>query len=185
MHSLTEHRSAFAAGSLAALAISLAGCGTDAPQAEGQAGKEQDAVAGALKFARCMREQGLDFPDPQVSGKGLIKMGPGPGKDFNPDDPKIRAAQEKCETHLEGGGGRAPDAATQAKFQDAFLKFAACMRRNGIDMPDPKPGSGGGILLRKGDKSGPDPESPAFQAADKKCHGKLDAFEKSVKARTP
>jgi hypothetical protein len=35
-------------------------------------------------------------------------------------------------------------AARQAKLQEAALKFTRCMRRHGIDMPDPKAGQGGG-----------------------------------------
>jgi hypothetical protein len=56
----------------------------------------------ALKFSQCMREHGVDFPDPQVDG-GRVKIGPGPGSGFNPEDPTVQAAQKACQ-HILGPG---------------------------------------------------------------------------------
>ncbi len=48
----------------------------------------------------------------------------------------------------------------------AFVKFAECMRSNGVpNLPDPT--GGGGIQIPS--NSGIDPQSPAFQAARAKC----------------
>lgn len=48
----------------------------------------------------------------------------------------------------------------------AFLKFAECMRSNGVpNLPDPT--GGGGIQIPS--NSGIDPQSPAFKAAQAKC----------------
>ena len=49
---------------------------------------------GALKHARCMRSQGLDFPDPRFDGKGGISAELGAG--FDPSDPRVRRAERKC-----------------------------------------------------------------------------------------
>ena len=47
-----------------------------------------------------------------------------------------------------------------------MLKFAQCMRSHGVPkFPDPKAGG----LLKLGSKSGVDPNTPAFQAAQKTC----------------
>jgi hypothetical protein len=66
--------------------------------------------------------------------------------------------------------GTAPDTTSPVNTQDALLKYAACMRENGVNMADPtfdadgNP-SGGGF----GQGSGIDPRSDAFQAAQKAC----------------
>jgi hypothetical protein len=69
------------------------------PSAEQQA-KVRD---NALKFARCMRQHGVDFPDPQFEGgKVTMKFG-GPGKKADPNDPTLQAAQRACQ-HFMGPG---------------------------------------------------------------------------------
>jgi hypothetical protein len=52
----------------------------------------------ALANARCMREHGIDFPDPQfdTDGGAQIRL----GKSLNPDSPKFQAAQKACESTL-------------------------------------------------------------------------------------
>ncbi len=69
-----------------------------------------------------------------------------------------------------GGSGQSGGTATNAKAaSDQGLKFANCMRAHGVpNFPDPN--SGGGIQIPLG--SGLKPQSPAFQAAQKRC-GKL------------
>src|SRR5918911_28494 len=169
---------------LAALAVATslalaAGGSNDDNNAAGGRNAEDKAFDGAVKFSRCMREHGLDFPDPQRSGNGAIRIGGGPGKGPRPDDAKVQAAQKDCQKYLQAGGGPPPDPAQQAKARDAFVQYARCMRPKGINMPDPKAGPGGGILVQAGPGkggNGPRPDSPAFKAADKVCHGKLAAI---------
>ncbi|WP_248960738.1 hypothetical protein [Sphaerisporangium perillae] len=48
----------------------------------------------ALKFAVCMREHGVNMPDPQQDAKGGIKQELPTGMDK--DAPVVRAAQEAC-----------------------------------------------------------------------------------------
>lgn len=62
-----------------------------------------------------------------------------------------------------GGGGNATAPKDKTDTQDAFLKYAQCMRENGIKMDDPKPG--GGLLL-----NGKDIDPQALEAAEKECH---------------
>ena len=49
---------------------------------------------GALEHARCMRGQGIDFPDPTFDDKGRITVKLGDG--FDPADPRTRRAEQKC-----------------------------------------------------------------------------------------
>ncbi len=156
--------------------LALAACGAGGDDSAKPASAPQDkALDGALKFARCMRGEGIDFPDPKKAANGLVRVG---GPRQNPDNPRNRAAADKCGKHLEGGGD-APDPAQQAKFQDAFVDYARCMRAAGVDVPDPKPGDGG-LVVRAGDPNAPNPESPRFKTADKECHSHLAAVDKSV-----
>ncbi|MDQ3728186.1 MAG: hypothetical protein M3355_01205 [Actinomycetota bacterium] len=52
----------------------------------------------ALAFAECMREQGIDFPDPRVAD-GRLEIGPD-DPNLSLDDPEMTAASEKCREHL-------------------------------------------------------------------------------------
>jgi hypothetical protein len=56
-------------------------------------------VEQARKFAQCIRDNGVpDFPDPDASGRFS-----GAGHEQQ-DNPKFKAAQEKCRQTLPGGG---------------------------------------------------------------------------------
>ena len=67
------------------------------------------------------------------------------------------------------GGGDTSDADSKSnkeKFQEAALEHARCMRRNGVDVPDPKPGQGG-VIFEKADlaRAG----KAKLAAAERKC----------------
>jgi hypothetical protein len=66
-----------------------------------------------LKFARCMREHGVDVPDPKP-GEG-IRIG-GPGSKIDPEDPSFQKAQKACEGLMRGAirsaGGDGDDGGT-------------------------------------------------------------------------
>jgi hypothetical protein len=59
---------------------------------------------GLLAFAKCMRERGIEIPDPEFSeGRGSVKL---PDGDLN--SPKFQAAQKACGKHMNlptAGGG--------------------------------------------------------------------------------
>jgi hypothetical protein len=56
----------------------------------------------ALKHARCMREHGIDFPDPTFGPNGTVKVEIGPGA--APGDPAVKAAEKACLKLLGRGG---------------------------------------------------------------------------------
>jgi hypothetical protein len=74
--------------------------------------------------------------------------------------------------------GTSPDTTSPVNTQDALLKYAACMRENGIDMPDPtfdadgNP-TGGGF----GRNSGIDRSTTEFQTAQKACGDLLQGVQ--------
>jgi hypothetical protein len=73
-----------------------------------------------------------------------------------------------------GGGDDSGDGASgdRAQFREAALDYAECMRRNGVDMPDPAPGQGGFQLIAP--PGGPTPE---FDRAQRECQKHLDDVE--------
>jgi hypothetical protein len=68
-----------------------------------------------LKFARCMREHGVNVPDPETNGGRLsLKI-----QDVDPSSPAFQAAQKACQGlrpkppgGFKGGPGGPPDAGT-------------------------------------------------------------------------
>jgi hypothetical protein len=121
-------------------------------------------------YAKCMRAHGVaGFPDPTPSagGGGQIQIRGGPGTGIDPNSTVFQGAENACKSLLPNGGV-AP--AMSAAQQQAFLDFAACMRSHGVpSFPDPQ-FSNGGVRISGG---GVDPNSPAFQSAQKACGAKL------------
>jgi hypothetical protein len=116
-------------------AVIVAGC-SNAP-AETSTGNNTAAThEKAVKFAQCMRDNGVkEFPDPDPSGTLTIEVVN--GSSLDPDTPAWKKAISACKD-LEPpgftGGKRSPEQ------QKAALKFAQCIRDNGVkDFPDPAP----------------------------------------------
>ena len=125
-----------------------------------------------LAFAACMRDGGIDFPDPVVDSDGNVGFDLMAMRDLaEVDEEEINAAFEPCVFHLEGvnfGFERVFD----AEFQDEVVVFAACMRDNGIDMPDP---DFSGIMEGRPLFPGWEPEldDPDFEVAFEACEDLL------------
>ncbi len=160
--------------------------GTDGvkTKAKDAATKNADAEKAGLEFAKCMREHGVDMPDPRTGGPGeggFIMVGPSDSATATEGEPvagagvpeEFRAADEACRHLLDDliqDGGPPMD----AEAQDRALKFAKCMREHGVDMPDPDfSGGGGGFSIQIGGdgEGGIDPGSQTFQDAQKACGG--------------
>jgi len=134
-----------------------------------------------LDYAKCMREHGIDMPDPQVdSGSGKVTMTVGSGS--GPiDKDKMTAAQSACQ-HFIANARLGGDRQLSPEDQDKLLAFAKCMRDHGVDMPDPDFSNGGGFVQvgGPGSKDSIDPGSEQFQAAQQAC----DALLPGVGPRT-
>jgi hypothetical protein len=138
--------------------------GGDGAAANGAADK--DPQEAALEYARCMREHGIDMPDPKVDEDGRLEMRIG-SSGRKPDPKKLEEAEKAC-GHLLRAGGEKGRGRLDPEAEEAMLKFARCMREHGIDMPDP---GEGGLVVRNepGKGSGPDPESSKFRQAEEAC----------------
>jgi hypothetical protein len=157
-------------------ALVVGACGEEAGAGDGtgtEASDRGDELQEAgLKYAQCMREHGIDMPDPQPGQRGLRLAAP---EGVSPQ--KMQAADEACRKYLEAV--KPPELSEEQKkeFQDAALAHARCMREHGIDFPDPTFDENGGAQVRIGRGSGIDPESPKFQAAQKECESKLPQLD--------
>jgi hypothetical protein len=67
--------------------------------------QQQEMQDQALAFSRCMREHGIDMPDPTFSGQGAVTMKLDSA--FDPGDPKFADAQQACGSAFgpKGAGG--------------------------------------------------------------------------------
>ena len=135
--------------------------GPSEPTASSEAGNVDD---GGLAFAQCMRENGIDFPDPDPDG------GFGPNSsaladlDFN--DPKFLRAVDACAA-LRPQGSPLDQQFDEAQ-QEAVLKLTKCMRKNGIDIPDPQFDANGKIIIGDLLRS-VNPADPNFAKAIQEC----------------
>jgi hypothetical protein len=57
----------------------------------------------ALSHAKCMRERGIDFPDPRIGEAGDVSVEIG-GNGIDPDSPRFKEAQKKCGDPLDPAG---------------------------------------------------------------------------------
>lgn len=158
---------------LAAAALTLlAGCGADKETPTGPAAdKNKQAM---LDFARCMRENGIDMPDPKFDeGRVTMRVG-GPGQKI--DRGKMEAAQKACAKYQEAIKPPELSDDDAAELKQAALENARCMRANGVkNFPDPTFDESGGAQLRITKEL--DPESATFQKAQKACEMKRPGGE--------
>ncbi|MBT2379514.1 hypothetical protein AMK21_19325 [Streptomyces sp. CB00316] len=146
------------------LAFALTGCGGDdggakVPSAGGAStsasaraaeGGGEDDLAGYVKgqreWVKCMRDNGIDVPDPDetgqvdFSGQGLALK----------KDPKFMDASEKCSAK-KPAVPESVEAASRPKLTPEQIKtkreYAECMQKNGAqDFPDPGPDGYGGDI---------------------------------------
>jgi hypothetical protein len=157
-------RSAGLLVALAVLALGVAGCGDSSDSSSSgsaaSGGGSSDSTK-LVQYAQCMRKNGVpSFPDP-VNGQLNLQVTPGGALD--PSSPQWKAAQQACKS-LEPPGLQSGSAQSNQQ-QSQALKFAACMRKNGVpNFPDPQL-EGGGFIVGKG----VDSNSPQFQSALTAC----------------
>ena len=144
-------------------------------QGDEQREKTKDPDKAMLDFARCMRDHGVDMPDPKSGEGGTFRFEAPESGAKMPDESSFREADKACR-HLMGDAGPQLSPEDQKQMQDAMLAFARCMRDHGVEMPDPQPS--GGIVAKVGE--GTDPHSPEFQAAEKDCRKHTEALDKKL-----
>jgi hypothetical protein len=152
-------RAGLVAAAVALLVVPLAALGESGDGSSGDADRDQ----ARQKFEDCLRDNGVDLP----------KEGEGPLRLRLPDDVtlgKLRAAHEKCDHLLPAGGPRhflmkrAP-----AEVREKMREFRDCMRRNGVELPEPseRPGRHELPAPPPGTEGGPDLEK--LRKAEREC----------------
>jgi hypothetical protein len=145
---------------------SAAGSATasDDPSDDPSDGPSMDPEDAMLKLAQCMREHGIDMPDPGPDGRVTINGGAA-------DRATMEAAEKACQEYRDAAmpqDGEGPRLSAEDKQR--FLDLAACMRERGWDFDDPTFGPDGSVQQRLDTDSGIDPEDPSFQADVEECH---------------
>ncbi|OAN35317.1 hypothetical protein A4X17_10230 [Plantibacter sp. H53] len=130
------------AGRLAALIAipfligSLAACSSGSPDSSSKTPKAvQSFDDWQVAFASCMRDEGVDMPDPEQNGSGGTSVTLGDG-----DQDAFQDASATCIDRL--GTPPAPAGGNPA-VADAFeqqLEMAECFREHGYEMADPVKG---------------------------------------------
>jgi hypothetical protein len=130
----------FAAHAFAIVVLLSAGCSTAAAltsSASSDANTTATTDQQAVKFAECMRANGVRaFPDPDASGTLTIDAIAN-GSSIDTSSTAFKQAIAACKSLQPPGfvGHK-----RSAEEQDNALKFAQCIRDNGVkDFPDPTP----------------------------------------------
>jgi hypothetical protein len=157
----TGRRRTLAAGTLAAvfLGLGLGACGSDDSGGNAAGSTPAASVDTAMKYAECMRSNGIaSFPDPVDGG---FKLKVTKGGELDPDTSKYQTAASTCKEYAPAGLGGGEQSADE---QEQTLKWAQCMRKNGVEnFPDPVDGR---IMITRDQV---DTSSAAFQKAEEAC----------------
>jgi hypothetical protein len=161
------------AGSVAAQVATLSTPDPDAAASAAPA-QEVDGEEAILEFVGCLRTNGLDIPDPQFGPEGPRFADPSVLLSIDFMSSEFLDAMEVCQ-HLLAALQPETDPEQQAEQNEQLLEFAECMRREGVDFPDPDPvrgltigsmrGADGELLI--------DPFSSEFQAASSVCSAEI------------
>ena len=161
--------------------LALAACGSSgsgSTSASTTSSTSSKAAGGASRFASlrsCMKEQGITLPAPPAGttgrpgGPGAGAAGGGP-RGLQPpkgvSQSQFQAALKKCGAG--NFGGRA-GGVNSASARAALTKYAACLRENGVNVPEPNTSGTGPVFNTKGI----DTSSSKFKAAQSKCQSDL------------
>jgi hypothetical protein len=146
---MTRIRTGPAFGLLLALALAVAACGGggggkgDGVASLGGAGSATSTTAAgggddrqkALNWARCMRQHGIDLPDPRFDAQGNMIPPEPPAVANAQAKRKFIAAEQACRQYVISGGP--PPRPPSAQERQRALASARCLRQHGLNVPDP------------------------------------------------
>ncbi len=129
-------------------------------------GDSQSHDDALVAFMDCLRDEGIDAPDPEPNEEGELRL---PLNNSYADDPDYPAAEETCGHFLEDVIGPEPSPEEILEREDRALACAQCMREQGGDIPDPGPGGQGFVVLEDSQGRTIDPDDPEVAAASDAC----------------
>ena len=142
---------------LTALAVPLAACGGGGDEAASASDKEAERDAAQVRLQQCLREQGVELPRPGKGDTTIVRPSAAERRRVE------NALRGPCKKHRDKAFGEVTEEDRQ-EMRDRMAKFSACMRREGVDMPDIRPGGGEqGVAIRA------NRNSPRFRKAEEKC----------------
>ncbi|GCE00858.1 hypothetical protein EHYA_08584 [Embleya hyalina] len=97
-----------------------------------------------VKFASCMREHGVDMPDPEPGEGGAMRIGAMPADEGSS---KTEDAMKACEKFQPKSDFDPND----PKFKEWQAKHTSCLRENGVNVGDPG-ADGAMVTLDAGDE---------------------------------
>ncbi len=138
------------------MATVVTGCSTGSGHPS-KAKSSTDPGDQQVAYARCMRQHGVNMPDP--GGSGSMRIQTKKGQTMQDIQAAMAACRSKRPTN--GGSGGAAGKSTLN-----LVAFARCMRQHGVDMADPQPNGSGGFRfsLPRNAKS-----NPRFATAERAC----------------
>jgi hypothetical protein len=147
---------------------------TDSEEADKKDETKTNPEDAMLAFTRCMREHGIDMPDPDTSGggPGVVTFragGAADGTKIDADTSRFQEAHEACKDLMGDVGPINLSPEQQQEMQDQALAFSRCMREHGVNMPDPTFDGEGHVMMTIGDGQGIDPTDPKFEEAQQAC----------------
>jgi len=164
-----------AAAALAAATV-IAACGSSSPDRSGSRPSQPNSTTQGVKFAQCMRANGVpNFPDPSSHTFGIKLTGPNSASVNGVSGHALafRFALAQCQQYMPQPP--APTAEQLAQYGAKAVQFGRCMRSQGINIPDPQigPGPGGHGIGRQIDiPPGMTQNSPAYEAATQRCESR-------------
>ena len=144
----------------------------DAPTVDADATDEELALA----FADCMRDEGIDFPDPTVAADGSVSLIPAGGAanlGFDPGSPEFENATDVCGPLIQGASFLPTNDQDITEIEDNLLLFAECLRDLGFDVADPDLSGGFNPASIFGENF--DPTDPANADAIAECQSVFGA----------
>jgi hypothetical protein len=156
-------------------ALAVAACGSSSKPSTTAA----SSTIGRLdKYSACMRDHGVSgFPDPSSTETpnsfGIDGYNFDVPANMDTQSPAYESAQKTCGNLINNGGGNGPPhPVSLANARSAALAHARCMRAHGVpNFPDPTVSSNGNGITESSGGGGMNPQSPAFQKAEKICGG--------------
>lgn len=130
----------------------------------------------ALAFADCMRDEGIDFPDPTVAADGSVSLIPPGGAanlGFDPGSPEFESATDMCGPLIQGASFLPANDLDITEIEDNLLLFTECLRDLGFDVDDPDLSGGFNPASIFGDSF--DPTDPANADAIAECQSVFGA----------
>jgi hypothetical protein len=161
---------ALASAALLAAGALLTACGgSDSPAnaAARERAQEQNDETKLADFAKCMREHGVNAETASgPDGGRALKVSPGSA---GSGPAAMEAAQKACARYRPAEKRLNLSPQQKVELEERLQKFAKCMREHGIKVEVSTAGGGAQIAIHHSASGGPNPQSPAFQAAQSAC----------------